>query len=423
MEEFSRAQQNEIRSTEVQEIVSTIPGGLIRVGISIIFFALVTLLGISWFIRYPDVLQATVVITTDPSPYSLVSRLSGNITLLKKDNETVVAGELIAYLKSNADPLAVLNLETALQQKQALFDHAIQVNIGDLQNACANTIRAEISLDNFLNNKSFDLQLEQLNRQLKTYSRLKSVLAKQQVLASQELTLAHERFKTDSILYKKEVLSTLDFTNAKATWVQQQRLAQNAYSALVSNEIQMNDLRKQLADTEIKRSEESYRLEQDVLSTREILLGQIKTWKENYLFISPTEGRLCFNGILENNLFVSAAKEIFSIIPHEGKIIARAQLPIRGAGKVKEGQLVNIRLDNYPFAEFGMLRGKVVRIAELPVEGKYQLVIEIPQALITTQKKQLAFRQQLSGTTEIITEDLRLLERFFYQIRQLAQTH
>ncbi|GCC50894.1 hypothetical protein SanaruYs_11130 [Chryseotalea sanaruensis] len=419
MEEFSRAQQNEIRSVEVQEIISTIPGGLIRVGTSIIFCALISLLGISWFIRYPDVLQATVVITTDPSPYSLVSRQSGNITLLKKDNETVVAGEPIAYLKSNADPFAVIGLEAVLEQQQKLIINSDHVNLGDLQNAYANTIKAEIALDNFLNNKSFDLQLEQLNRQLKTYSRLKSVLAKQQVLASQELTLAHERFKTDSILYKKEVLSTLDFTNAKATWVQQQRLAQNAYSALVSNEIQMNDLRKQLDDTEIKKREENYRLEQDVLSTREILLGQIKTWKENYLFISPTEGRLCFNGILENNLFVSAAKEIFSIIPHEGKVIARAQLPILGAGKVKEGQAVNIRLDNYPFAEFGMLKGKVAHIAELPVEGKYQLILEIPQTLVTTQKKQLAFRQQLSGTTEIITEDLRLLERFFYQFKKI----
>lgn len=421
MEEFSRAQQNEIRSTEVQEIISTIPGGLIRVGISTIFCALVSLLVISWFIRYPDVLQASVIITTNPAPHSLVSRQSGNITLLKTDNETVAAGELVAYLKSNADPFAVLSLEVALQQKQTLFTNVTHFNLGDLQNAYATTIKAEIALDNFLINKSFDLQLEQLSRQLKTYSRLRAVLAKQQMLASQELTLAHERFKTDSILYKKEVLTPLDFTNAKATWVQQQRLAQNAYSALVSNEIQMNELQKQLGDTEIKKSEEPYRLEQEVMSAREMLLGQIKSWKENYLFISPSKGRLCYVGFIENNLFVNGTKEVFGIIPNEGKIIARAQLPAMGAGKVKEGQVVNIRLDNYPFAEFGMLRGKVAHIAELPVEGKYQLILELPQTLETTQKKQLAFRQQLSGTTEIITEDLRLLERFFFQFRKLVQ--
>lgn len=421
MEEFSRAQQNEIRSAEVQEIISTIPGGLIRVGISIIFCALISLLGISWFIRYPDVLQASVIITTDPAPHRLVSRQSGNITLLKTDNEPVAAGELVGYLKSNADPFAVLRLEASLKQKQLLSVEANHFNLGDLQNSYASTLRAEAGLNNFLNNKTFDLQLEQLNRQLNTYYRLNHVLTKQEVLSQQELTLAHERFKTDSILYKKEVLTPLDFTNAKATWVQQQRLAQNAYSALVSNEIQMNDLRKQFADTEIKKSEELYRLEQEVISARELLLGQIKSWKENYLFISPIEGRLCFIGFLESNFFVSAPKEIFSIIPHEGKIIARAELPTIGAGKVKEGQVVNIRLDNYPFAEFGMLKGKVAHIAEVPVEGKYQLVLEVSQALITTQKKQLAFRQQLSGTTEIITEDLRLLERFFYQFRKLVQ--
>jgi HlyD family secretion protein len=421
MEEFSRAQQNEIHSVEVQEIVSTIPSSLVRVGISIIFCAFASLLAISWFIRYPDVLQASVVITTDPAPHGLVSRQQGNITLLKADRETVVAGELIAYLKSNADPFAVLNLETDLQQKKLLHNNVHYFVLGDLQNAYANIIKAEIALTNFQINRSFDLQLEQLNRQLTNYAKLKNILTKQYLLAGQELALAHERFKTDSILYKKEVLTPLDFTNAKTTWVQQQRLAQNAHSALVTHEIQMNELTKQLADTEIKKREEKNRLEQEVINTREVLLAQIKSWKENYLFISPTEGRLCFIGVLVNNSFINATKEIFSIIPNEGKVIARAVLPAIGSGKVKAGQLVNIRLDNYPFAEFGMLKGKVLHMAELPVEGKYQLVLEVPQTLETTQKKHLAFRQQLSGSTEIITEDLRLLERFFYQFKQMVK--
>lgn len=421
MEEFNRVQQNEIRSVEVQEIISAIPTDIVRIGISIIFFALLSLLCISWFISYPDVLQANVVITTNPAPHRLVSRQSGNIILLKADNDAVVAGELVAYIESNAGPSAVLDLEKALQQKKQLSEIAPYSNLGELQNTYAAAIRAEIALSNYVINKSLDLQLEQLSRQLKTYGKLNQVLIKQQALTQQELKLAYDRFKTDSILHKQAVLTALDFTNAKTTWVQQQRLAQNANSAMVSNEIQMNELRKQVAETEIKKREEKNRLEQEVISTHEVLLGQVKSWKENYLFISPTEGRLCFIGVLEDNLFVSSTKEVFSIIPHKGQIIARAELPVSGSGKVKEGQLVNIRLDNYPFAEFGMLKGKVAHIAELPVEGKYQLILEIPQSLVTTQKKPLAFRQQLSGTTEIITEDLRLLERFFHQFKRLAQ--
>jgi hypothetical protein len=41
--------------------------------------------------------------------------------------------------------------------------------------------------------------------------------------------------------------------------------------------------------------------------------------------------------------------------------------------------------------------------------------------MTTTYNKQLNFKPQLQGDTEIITEDLRLLERVFYQIKRLVR--
>jgi hypothetical protein len=46
----------------------------------------------------------------------------------------------------------------------------------------------------------------------------------------------------------------------------------------------------------------------------------------------------------------------------------------------------------------------------------------LPQGMISTHNKLLSFRPQLQGETEIITEDLRLLERVFYQFRKLIAT-
>jgi len=118
-------------------------------------------------------------------------------------------------------------------------------------------------------------------------------------------------------------------------------------------------------------------------------------------------------------LHVEAGKPLFSIIPGKGILIARAELPVQGSGKVKAGQQVNIRLANYPYEQFGLLRGTVQSVSEIPNEAKYFVNIELPPSLITSQKKVIPFKQQLSGTTEIITEDLRLLERFFYEFRRL----
>ena len=42
--------------------------------------------------------------------------------------------------------------------------------------------------------------------------------------------------------------------------------------------------------------------------------------------------------------------------------------------------------------------------------------VSLPKKLITSYNKKIDFKQEMRGTAEIITEDLRLIERFFYQL-------
>ena len=39
--------------------------------------------------------------------------------------------------------------------------------------------------------------------------------------------------------------------------------------------------------------------------------------------------------------------------------------------------------------------------------------------MITSYNKDIEFKQEMRGAAEIITEDLRLIERFFYQFREV----
>ena len=90
-------------------------------------------------------------------------------------------------------------------------------------------------------------------------------------------------------------------------------------------------------------------------------------------------------------------------------------VPLAGAGKVEVGQRVNIKLDNYPYMEFGLLEGEVSNISMVPVAsedgGYYTAEIVLTQKLITNYKKELPFNQEMQGVAEIITKDRRLIER------------
>ncbi len=96
-------------------------------------------------------------------------------------------------------------------------------------------------------------------------------------------------------------------------------------------------------------------------------------------------------------------------------------LPLKESQKVAVGQKVNIRLEDYPSQEFGFIKGRIIRVASIPKKGKYLIAVEIPQNLITTNDIPLKFSQELKGSAEIITEDLRLIQRFINPVKSLLK--
>ncbi len=114
--------------------------------------------------------------------------------------------------------------------------------------------------------------------------------------------------------------------------------------------------------------------------------------------------------------FISTGSVVFTVIPEkEHKIIGRAIVPVTGAGKIKSGQKVNIKLDNYPYIEFGIIESEISKISMVPVSAEKEsycnVEINLANKLITNYKKEIPFNQKVQETAEIITKDRRLIER------------
>jgi len=52
-------------------------------------------------------------------------------------------------------------------------------------------------------------------------------------------------------------------------------------------------------------------------------------------------------------------------------------------------------------------------------DGNVLIDVSLPNGLTTSYKKQIVFQQEMSGTADIVTKDLRLLERLLYQFRDV----
>lgn len=67
-----------------------------------------------------------------------------------------------------------------------------------------------------------------------------------------------------------------------------------------------------------------------------------------------------------------------------------------------------------------MLRGIIRNISSVPDAGNgYIIDVTFPDGMITTYKKKIDLIQKMDGMAQIVTEDMKLIDRFVQPVRAL----
>ena len=130
----------ELRSEEVQDILTRVPHWMLRWGTVLIFAIILMLCFVSWFVKYPDIVSTEIVITTAIPPEKLVARTSGRIeTILVQDKSTVKENTPLAIIQNSADYKNVFLLKSILEDysggNEFDFEKVKNVQLGDIESA------------------------------------------------------------------------------------------------------------------------------------------------------------------------------------------------------------------------------------------------------------------------------------------------
>jgi len=127
----------EIRSEEVNDILGKTPVWILRRGIVLLSVILAILLAGSWIFKYPDIISAPIIITSQNPPSALIAHTSGKImAIYVKDEQSVKADQYLAVLENAADLKSVVQLKVLLENGDMLSNVSILpqiTNLGDLQ--------------------------------------------------------------------------------------------------------------------------------------------------------------------------------------------------------------------------------------------------------------------------------------------------
>lgn len=421
----------ELRSEEVQDILTKVPHWMIRWGTVLIFAIIIMLFFVSWFVKYPDVVNTEIVITTNIPPERIVSKSSGRIEAILVKNKTLVAkNSTLAIIENTANYKDVFLLKSLVDQydvnnSKKEFPFALLKNkqLGEIESAYAVFQK--------------DYQAQQLNQNLHPFeveSRAQSsekiqikerldILQQQKTLNESELVLQKNEIARFEVLFNKGIISAQEMEVKKLGYLQAQKNYKSLLTSISQLRSSLIDNTKSSQNSQINSTREEVNLGRSMSQSFYQLKKVIRDWELAYALKSSISGVVTFLQVWNENQTINAGDNVFSIIPDaKNGFIGKVKAPALNSGKIKVGQRVNIRLANYPDREFGVLNGKIKNISLVPdKDGNLLLDVALPNGLKTSYNKKIIFQQEMKGRAEIVTEDLRLLERVLYQFKNIFE--
>ena len=417
----------ELRSEEVQDILTKIPHWIIRWGSLVVLIILLLLFLVSWMVKYPDIITTEIIITTQIPPEKLVAKTSGKIqAILIDDKAKVNENTPLAVIENAANYKDVFLLKAitdtiSLNNSKFPFEKLQAAQLGEIENSFAMFQKEYIASELNKQLQPYKVESSAQNFESKQLRDRLQLLEGQKDINQSELQLLKTDVERYEKLFKKGVISAQEIEKQRLIYLQAEKNYKSLLSSISQLKSSINELNRSSKTTVINESTTSINLERSVMQSFYQLKKAIKDWELNYVFRSSVKGTVSFLQIWSENQTINAGENMFAIIPSTEKgYIGKVKAVAQNSGKLKIGQKVNIRLANYPDREFGVIEGKLKTISLTPdKEGNLLLDIELPNGLQTSYKKKIHFQQEMTGTADIITEDLRLLERLLYQFRDI----
>ncbi|KYG79634.1 hypothetical protein AWN68_17675 [Roseivirga echinicomitans] len=420
----------DVRSNAVTEIMGQAPNWVIRWGITVVLLIVISIIVGAALISYDDVVPARVTVTSLEPPVYIRARSSGKIShIFAKPDKEVEKNEILAIIENTAEVNDVLWVKDKITKFQLgetdldslNYEFPLTLSLGEVQRDYYQFIAQCQNYLLYQKNQPNQVQAELIADQIIEQQTLLKKQNNQLQLFKEELELSLVAYQRNVSLLDSSVISTVEFERGSRAYLGDKQRFESLQMQIANTQISISSLngnktRLLLSDEEIQHN--NLQLLKEGIQN---LKNAIASWEQSYVIESPIAGKVTLFDIWTKYQNVDAGTVLFTVVPEEiGSLIGKVVLPVQNSGKVKVGQRVIIKIDNYPQSEWGSLSGLVVNISSVPKQGlaEYSVQVNI-DSLTTSFGKTMEFKQEMQGSAEIVTEELTVLQRIFYQLRKV----
>lgn len=420
----------ENRHEAIQELLGNPPNWLVRWGISIFAGIIAILIIGSGLFMYPQIIEAPIIVTTEQPPTWIIAKSSGKIDSIYVTNKKLVSeGDIIAVIHNTAKTEDVLYLKDLLDNDTIKKSNSIrkQLQLGELQDTYSQLVKVLQEYEVFEKDQIYDLREKATYEEIKSQKVYLRLLEEQNRLYKEAYLISQERCSTDSILHKMKALSAKEYEQSLIQRNQDRVRYNQSKLDMINVSIHIAQLNRMTKEYIAEAEREQTEYHTTIMKLHNQLRSNILLWEQTYLLKAPVTGLVSYSSIWSKHQHINAGEQSFAIIPYSpGKIIGKCKVAVSGIGKIMPQQEVNIKLDGFPYMEFGSIRGTVKNISLIPIRIEESLKIEYINwveisinDLTTTYGKTIPFTGELTGVANITTKEMSLLEHLLSPLKYL----
>jgi multidrug resistance efflux pump len=401
---------------------------------SILFYSLViiivTAIILLQLIKSPEIVIGEARVTAEKPPIEILSQNSGKIIFKNfSPHKFLKKGDYLAIMENPSNEDDILELKKVLLNyadnlyslKSSDLSFASNYDLGELEEPFFNLLNTLYSIERERGYNENDARKEVLNKQNHKYLEMISKRNEIKNVKRNEIALLKSRYKDDSLLMAKGLITKIEYENSKRNYLKENENLKNYEARDVENNLNISDNKANIHVLNTQKNISISDLEFKLITTYNQLLQNVNFWESRHVIKMPIDGTVDMMQFLYSNQFVKQGEPIFSVLPNNNKYIAQLIVPPMGAGKIKEGQNVSIKLTSFPYQEYGKLEGKIQTISLIPTQNHYLILVELPKGLKSNTGNALVLSKNMIGQAEIITNKRSLLSKLFSKITNLFE--
>ena len=425
-----------ISSNEISDLIAIPPNWLLRSGITMVAIVAITVIAMSYFIRYPDKMVSSAILTSANPPIEVVSRSNGYIDhIVVEEGGKVTKGDILLHINNTTDQTDLSSLKAWIGEYKAIekpkqylsLPFPQNLELGNIQSGSGNLELKYNELCQVLKNGTVFDQMESIDEEIGTINNLNKSLIRENGIFVKEFKLISKRYDRQENLFEQGVISEVDLETEKAGLLQKERQSEEITNRILQNKIRIKQLELEkikLKDLRFKTIEDyQFTIDQDIME----IDNSIQNWSRSYNIEAPISGKIDYLTGLTSKKSINAGQVIGYILPGKNSDqYLSATYPVTNIGKIKKGQNVLIKFDAFPYKEFGMVESKVLSISRIPemnedMKPGYEVIIPLQDTIITDTGIRIPYRPNMTAIAEVITEDRTVFDRIFDQFLGLMR--